>query len=191
MRTNGTRRERRWHNVLLGLNQGNNLNVLPTKVERSRCGEGIGLPHPPTASIQECQAFAQPMQAEGTDGAQRLLRRGRWPWAPGTRHCSRRGQCGPSVWEATYTARSREGILLTHFARSGGWPRLGSAGCRFLAARRPLPRNGQLLVRTPQPTATGHTLQVGFLQLPSREELLWEVPTRVSRPSPHGTRLCK
>ena len=49
MGTDGTRWARRRQTLLLGLNQGKDLNVLPTEVELSRCDAGTGLPHPPTA----------------------------------------------------------------------------------------------------------------------------------------------
>jgi hypothetical protein len=96
---------------------------------------------------------------------------------------------------------------LTHFARSSGWPPPGSAASRSLARRRHRHRLAQWLVRTLQPTATGHTPQVDFPQPTLKEAILWELPTRSrvaqlpasfvqargvdSTPIPKGTRLTR
>jgi hypothetical protein len=81
VRTEGTGWARRWFCLLLGLNQGKDLNILPAKVERSRCAEALDLPHLPNALVPERWAFAQRWQEEVTDGELRLFRRARSPLA--------------------------------------------------------------------------------------------------------------
>ena len=69
--------------------------------------------------------------------------------------------------------------IFTRGLRSArGLIRLGSAASRFLAIRRHLLPNAPWLVRTLPPTATIHTLLVGFAQPRERKAILSGVPTR-------------
>ena len=181
VRTDGTRWTRRRLGLLLGLSQRKHLNILSAPMGS------------PGASKRSTGHIYPPHRSEHD----RLsLDNGRW--GQETADCTdttsavafgSRGQALLSQSTALtiglvgqINSTLGKSILLTHFARSRDWLRLGSATCRSLAARRQLPPNAQLLVRTLLPTATGHTLQAGFLQRRRKEELLSEVPTRSRAP---------
>jgi hypothetical protein len=117
------------------------LDVLPAKVGSSICGEVLAQPHspnihPPDRSEQDRLARNLHRCGWRQETTDRTHATGSIPFGrllPDTALAKNRAD-NPSDRKGE-TAGFSKSILLTHFARSSGWPRLGSAASRLLATR--------------------------------------------------------
>jgi hypothetical protein len=143
------------------------LDVLPAKVGSSSCGEALDRPHPrePDRSEQNRLAFNRRRRRWRQETTDRTHATDSIPFGSG---------CQALVPQQTRLTirlvgkarrpRFRKGIFLTHFTQPQASSRRTAQFSILLRHARPRPRNVPWPVRTPQPTATGHTLPVGDLQ---------------------------